>query len=62
MLEVISFFRDNLTYIIFGSISLFTLLVIFSMLDIDFSNLANNSPDKNIDKIVTIESMLVGVL
>ena len=56
MFEVFSFFKDNLEYITIGSIILFSLLVIFSILKIDFKGLGSNVPD-NTGKVVTIESM-----
>ena len=52
MLEVLQFLLDNLVYIVIGSILFLSLLVIFSMLNGDISNIK----DKPIEKIVTIES------
>ena len=54
MLKLLQFLLDNLVYIIMGSIVFLSLLVIISMLDIEFSDIK----EKQIKKIVTIESMI----
>ena len=57
MISILEFFKDNFEYITIGSILLFTLLVIFSILKIDFKDLTSDSSDNNTSKVVTIESM-----
>ena len=58
MIDIINFFKDNLEYIIIGSIFLLTILVIFNILNINFNDLSNKNLNNNIGKIVTIETML----
>lgn len=53
MLELLQFFIENLVYIIIGSIIFLSLMVLISMLDINFSDIK----EKQIKKIVTIESI-----
>ena len=57
MIDILNFFKDNIEYITIGSIFLFSLLVVFSILNINFDNIPSASSNEKVDKIVTIESM-----
>ena len=52
-----NFFKDNFEYITIGSILLFSLLVIFSILKIDFKELSSDPSGNKTGRVVTIESM-----
>ncbi len=58
MLEFISFIKNNFANIIIGIIIFFGLLVLLSILEVDFSIINSSYDNKEIDKVVTIESMI----
>ena len=51
--EIIDYFSENIDDIIIISLIIITLLVIFSMLNINF----NSNTNKHIEKVVTIENL-----
>lgn len=57
MFKVYLFFKKNLGNIILGSVIIFSLLVIFSLLNINFLEYTDNIFDLNMGKIVTIETL-----
>jgi len=58
MLEFISFIKNNFANIIIGIIIFLGLLVLLSILEVDFSIINSSYDNKEIDKVVTIESMI----
>ena len=51
--EIIDYFSENIDDIIIISLIIIALMVIFSMLNIDF----NSNKNKHIEKVVTIENL-----
>ena len=57
MLTLSSFLYENFDYIIITIIIIFTLLIVFSFLEIDFNYFSDTSFNEEPDKVINVETM-----